>query len=323
MDKNVIASSLLNNDLVRAFSELVADRWDNWDLSPFLAYLVDTCAFEALPYLAEQFDVDGLRGFAMAIDQQQQRDIIKRSIALHKYIGTPWAIREACRTVGFPTIIIEEGVTSVPGGATSPEDWARFRVMVEADSRRRITASETHKIRLFVEFYKNERSHLVELGFLQTLADTLKPVSRDELSVTTLEVFPNPIILNKSGSAITVNVIASVPWFIEKHTYKWEDGSDDNITINYTGEAGNSLIEITSDLNNVGSRSITIEIKSNSGFVLGLLTIKQVVNWNAYSSAYSKAYNVDYLDDTMCILSSEADEHILTQNDYFINLNHD
>lgn len=107
-DKNVIASAISDNELARAFSELVADRWDNWDLSEFLPYLVDTVAPSVLPYLADQFDIDGLQGFGMAETEQQQRDIIKKSIALHKFIGTPWAIREACRTVGFPIVILEE-----------------------------------------------------------------------------------------------------------------------------------------------------------------------------------------------------------------------
>lgn len=134
-DKNVIASAISDNELARAFSEMVADRWDNWDLSEFLPYLVDTVAPSALPYLADQFDIDGLQGFGMAETEQQQRDIIKKSIALHKFIGTPWAIREACRTVGFPIVILEE----------------------------------SRKIHLFVEFYKNERSHLVEVGYYQRI----------------------------------------------------------------------------------------------------------------------------------------------------------
>jgi phage tail P2-like protein len=172
-EKHVIASSISDNELARAFSELVAERWDNFDVSPFMAYLVDTCAANALPYLAEQFDIDGLQGLAMAGTEKQQRDLIKRSIALHKFIGTPWAIREACRTIGFPVIILEEGVTAIPGGPVSSEDWARFRVLIEADMSRHITAELSRKLRLFIEIYKNERSHLVELGYYQTIQDEL------------------------------------------------------------------------------------------------------------------------------------------------------
>ncbi len=183
-NKNVIASAISDNELARAFSELVADRWDNWDLSEFLPYLVDTVAPSALPYLADQFDIDGLQGFGMAETEQQQRDIIKKSIALHKFIGTPWAIREACRTVGFPIVILEEGVTAQPGGPESPEDWARFRVFVKADDSRLLTVEESRKIRLFVEFYKNERSHLVEVGFYQKMdAETIFFNMNDSLDI--------------------------------------------------------------------------------------------------------------------------------------------
>lgn len=183
-NKNVIASAISDNELARAFSELVADRWDNWDLSEFLPYLVDTVAPSALPYLADQFDIDGLQGFGMAETEQQQRDIIKKSIALHKFIGTPWAIREACRTVGFPIVILEEGVTAQPGGPESAEDWARFRVFVKADDSRLLTVEESRKIRLFVEFYKNERSHLVEVGFYQKMdAETIFFNMNDSLDI--------------------------------------------------------------------------------------------------------------------------------------------
>ncbi|WP_300730372.1 phage tail protein [uncultured Rikenella sp.] len=293
-NKHVIASGVSDNELARAFSELVADRWDNWDLAPFMAYLVDICTPEALPYLAEQFNVDGLQGFAMAENEQQQRDIIKRSIALHKYLGTPWAIREACRTVGFPVIVLEEGVTAIPDGPTSPDDWARFRVLVEADQGRHITKDDARKLRLFVEFYKNERSHLVALGFFQRLADeAFRPAvdARDDLELMTLAVRPNPVTLNKSGTVERVRITASVPWTIEQTRYEWPDGTGDAVTLEFTGHAGTTELLVTSDPNITAKREMTIEIKAATGRLLGTLRIRQLLNWNAYSSAYGYAYN--------------------------------
>jgi P2-related tail formation protein len=163
----VIASGIADNELAKAFSRLVSERWDNFDLTPFMVYLVDSCTASALPYLAEQFDVAGLQGFEIAENEEQQRELIKRSIALHKFIGTPWAIREACRIAGFPVIILEEGVAE----GTPDIDWAKFRVYIQPDDGRAIVAEETRKLRLFVEFYKIERSHLLELGFWQAFAD--------------------------------------------------------------------------------------------------------------------------------------------------------
>ena len=308
-NKHVIASSLTDNELAKAFSELVAERWDNWDLSPFLAYLVDICAPAALPYLAEQFDVAGLQGFEVAANEQQQRDLIKRSIALHKYIGTPWAIREACRTVGFPVILLEEGVPSVPENPII--DWARFRVLVEADVTRHITEEEARKLRLFVEFYKNVRSHLVTLGFYQSFSDKLfrdEITARETLDVCRLVIIPNPVILSRGGTMKKANVIADVTWTIDQTIYDWDDGTGDKITLEFTGVAGNSEIKVCSAMYNPRGgaysaaystaygmpkhRKKIIEIKTTGGQLYGRLTVLQHSKWfNAYSRAYSSAYN--------------------------------
>lgn len=334
----IIASGLSDCELANAFSELVAERWDNWDLSPFLPYLVDTCAAPALPYLADQFDVEGLRGFGMAKGEEQQRDIIKKSIALHKYIGTPWAIREACRTVGFPVIILEEGVTATPGGPESPEDWARFRVLVEADIDRHITVEESQKMRLFVEFYKNERSHLVELGFYQPLADQLA-TPREELDIIFLSLTPNPAMLTANGSAQTVAVNSNVAWLFERTTYDWPDGSGDKLALKFTGKAGNSEITITSDyyikknpsvrayspaysdaysVPENDERSIEIPIFAVTGKQLGILTVRQRPGFNnAYSRAYSNAYNIypqgAFINVTPSVIWLPADPDISEQ----------
>ena len=299
MDKtHVIASSLNDNELARAFSELVAARWDDWDLSPFMVYLVDVCAPAALPYLAEQFDIDGVRGIAMAGDEVQQRDLIKQSIALQKYMGTPWAIREACKAIGFPVIILQEGVTA-PGEEPKPEDWAQFRILVEADMAREITMEEARKLRLFVESYKNERSHLIELGFYQSLKETLfRPAEaeRDDLyiEVFTLDLSPNPAIINPRGDEVSVEIKINTPFTMPVLVY-WGDETNDKVNVTYTGEAGISRISIVSDRNTTGKdREVTANIESPSGVVLGVLTIRQLHKWrNAYSRDYNRAYNTN------------------------------
>ncbi|MDR1120893.1 MAG: phage tail protein [Dysgonamonadaceae bacterium] len=183
-ERHVIASSLADNEWTKAFSELVAERWDNFDMAPFMVYLVDSCDASVLPYLADQFDVAGLQGFEIAANEEQQRALIKRSIALHKFIGTPWAIREACRTVGFPVIILDEGVSI---GEAFDYDWAQFRVMVEADVDRAVPKAISMKLHLFIGFYKNERSHLVDFGFYQSMKDeyvfTAPVEERDPLNI--------------------------------------------------------------------------------------------------------------------------------------------
>ncbi|GHT01561.1 hypothetical protein AGMMS49525_02630 [Bacteroidia bacterium] len=200
-NKHVIASAIADNELAKAFSELVAERWDNFDVSPFMAYLVDTCEVSALPYLAEQFDCDGLQGFEMVENEAQRRDLIKKSIALHKFIGTPWAVREACRTVGFPIIVLQEGIA----GNDPANDWAKFRVLVEADVEKHITAEHSRRLRLFVEFYKNERSHLIEFGFYQMWSDALEEfMLKDKLALSLNFALDDDLNINRCDALKTV-----------------------------------------------------------------------------------------------------------------------
>ena len=157
----VLANTIEGMDIAQAAHDIVASRWDDWDLTPYLAYLVDTCDASVLPYLADQFNVDGLRGFALAETEAEQRELIKQSIAIHKFIGTPWALREACRMIGFPVIILEEGVDT----GDPDTDWARFRCYVDPADARKITGNMVSQFRHFVSMYKPERCHLVALGF--------------------------------------------------------------------------------------------------------------------------------------------------------------
>ena len=162
MDKRVLANSLDSFELAKAAHDVVAGRWDNWDLTGFLAYLVDTCTPEALPYLAEQFNCDGLRGFAVANTEDEQRELIKKSVRLHKYMGTPWAIREACSTVGLPDIILTEGIASIPPDPDT--DWARFSLLVQTPDTLTVDTSVFAQLRGFINHYKPERCHLVNFG---------------------------------------------------------------------------------------------------------------------------------------------------------------
>jgi len=166
----VIASGAADNELLRALYDLVNHRWGNWNLTPYIAYLVDTVDASALPYLKEQFNVEMLSGL-VGDDRSEEtlRELIKNSIRLHKFMGTPFAIREACRAVGFPIIILQEGVASSPPDPAT--DWARFRVYVSTDNNRHVTDDMMRRIREFIGLYKPERSHLDHLGFFQELID--------------------------------------------------------------------------------------------------------------------------------------------------------
>lgn len=181
----VLANSINSVEIAQVAHDIVAERWDNWDLTEFLVYLVDTVNASALPYLADQFNVEGLRGFSIANTEQEQRELIKQSIRLHKFMGTPWAIRKSCETVGFPVVILDEGLSSLPPDHNT--DWARFRVLVEAPDRP-IPASVFTQIRELINIYKPERSHLEELGLYLPFEDTERLFRPDTEERENLEI---------------------------------------------------------------------------------------------------------------------------------------
>lgn len=169
---NILATGISFAPHLVAFDETAKQRLEGIDLTPLLMYVIDTTHVDALPYLAEQFDVLGLEGWALAVTEADKRALIKRAIELHRYKGTPWAIRKAVRSVGFGECEIIEGVgldyngQYQYSGAVEYEggNWATFRVIIEIPNTRPVTTDEFGRLRSIVLAYRNIRSHLVDIS---------------------------------------------------------------------------------------------------------------------------------------------------------------
>ncbi|WP_322080226.1 phage tail protein I [Burkholderia cenocepacia] len=96
----------------KVLAQLV-ERLDNVDLSPLLVYLIDGVAPSALPFLADQFSVMGEDGWNLAESDDAKRALIKGAIELHRYKGTPWAVREVIRRLGLGEVELVEGISRV------------------------------------------------------------------------------------------------------------------------------------------------------------------------------------------------------------------
>lgn len=167
----------IRDERFRALLALL-DRWDRIDLLPLLVNRVDSVPSALLYPLAWQFGVTGLAGWELAVTDDQRRELIRRAVELHRRRGTPWAIREAFRAVGFPEIVIDELYGRArrnaivrrsgqffrgPGGA-----WAGFALrMSPAADRRAITRDVRDLLRAIAEVWKPARSRLVELRFTE------------------------------------------------------------------------------------------------------------------------------------------------------------
>src|SRR4051812_15587841 len=80
------------DDRSRAFLELI-ERVASLDLTQILTTRIDSVTAGALIQLAWQYHVSGLEGFELAPDEAAQRELLRHAIELHRYKGTPWAIK--------------------------------------------------------------------------------------------------------------------------------------------------------------------------------------------------------------------------------------
>jgi phage tail P2-like protein len=158
----VLADSVAHLPHLQAFDLLVKKRFSDLELDKLLVYIIDSVDPSAIPYLAQQFDVLGYKGFRLAKTESDQREIIKKSIELHRYKGTLWAVREALTAIGFGAAVISENVT---GPFT-------FRVSIDLGSQS-LDVSQISDLAKMIEEYKNERSTLADISYSISFEDGL------------------------------------------------------------------------------------------------------------------------------------------------------
>lgn len=83
-------------------------RIEQLPLDGLLTYLVETVPAAYLPELARQFHIGPMEGWQFVSGDQERRRLIREAIALHRKKGTPWAIKEALKQVGFEVEIIDQ-----------------------------------------------------------------------------------------------------------------------------------------------------------------------------------------------------------------------
>lgn len=155
---------------------------------PLLYARLDELPESIIDHLAWQLHVDF---WEPDLQIERKRDLVRQSIAWHKYKGTVWAVRQALIWAGFADAqikehqhLIQEWITA--GGelldgtgtlngtgdlgvpATEFEfmtsHWAEFGIRANAADIELVTGEQT-RIRRMVEVAKPARSHLVSLEF--------------------------------------------------------------------------------------------------------------------------------------------------------------
>lgn len=174
---SAIASVLGNFDAV------ISEHFDHIDLSTMMVYLVDCVSSDALPWLAEQFDVEGYKGYDRCTTDKQRRELIKKSISLHYCIGTISAVQKACDIIGFTPKSIEENVPLTENGENV---WCAFRIRLSPEDLSSFSSDTISLLKQYISYYKNARSILTEVFFDVDFDDSIfltEEGLRDALSI--------------------------------------------------------------------------------------------------------------------------------------------
>lgn len=169
---------MINTDLFDIFKKTANETFADIDLSPALINMVDIVNSNALPILAAQFDVLGYKGWNMALTELQQRELIKTALHIKKHLGTPYAIKRALQAVGFDKVTIQEGVITGDSYAYDGTylhdgvilygggNWASFSVTIRVPDATLVSDETKAEIIELILYYKNARSLLVEVIYL-------------------------------------------------------------------------------------------------------------------------------------------------------------
>jgi hypothetical protein len=170
-----LASVLQAIPHLKAFETMAEQRFASIDLSVLAMYYITLVPAAALPYLAMQLDVLGWKGWLFAATEDQKRDLLRKAIELHRKKGTPWAIREALKSVGFlgadiipQAGVVHDGSIDYDGAETYAGGfWANFLVRVHVPEFYTPTAEDIETAEKIISEYKNERSFLTAIEWIE------------------------------------------------------------------------------------------------------------------------------------------------------------
>ena len=203
------------NDLRSQSLLTLIERLGALDLVPLLVYRIDSVPESALPFLAWQFDVlspfwqlvepipsgvDALTNIDLIVDVDNlieadgvvpellthlsQRELLKIAIPLHRFRGTPFAVKRALSSLGWTDIDLMEGQDSW-GGHTYPasQGWAVFRVGINLKEDQAVLGAAVIVATASINFFKPARALLDSIWFLLPITVDLMPLPQDRVTV--------------------------------------------------------------------------------------------------------------------------------------------
>lgn len=181
-----LASALLNSPHIVAIVETFRETLADIEPSHIMPYMVDLCDEAVLPYLAEQFDVLGNKGWNLATTTDSKRQLIKNAIYLHSIKGTVYSMELAFASLGYKVITIIEGRLNATYNGTyvfdgtilygSASNWAVFSIIVDIGLNG-ISFPKILAMKDMINIYKPARCTLEILGTTQSLNEQINQVN--------------------------------------------------------------------------------------------------------------------------------------------------
>lgn len=162
-----------STERISAIPVPIADAWN-----------ADSCPESLLPWLAWSLCITDDYGWSLCLNVEQKRALIKQSMLLHRKKGTPWAVQEALKAVGFADArvvdslpVIRYNGTSSYGGAddySSGARWAMFNIVIDLGESRPFSADERARVVRTVNAWKRLSTKLYAVSVQVNVSDTVK-----------------------------------------------------------------------------------------------------------------------------------------------------
>lgn len=169
----IYADVIAKEPMFKALADL-GIALDDLPIDKLLIRLIDLVDSEHLPILADSMSVADADGYWLAESDEAQRNLIKGAYDLHRYKGTPWAVKEIVKRLGFgnATLIegfgdkIHDGKIARRDGAYvygHPDRWAYYRIIIDEP----ITIEQANLLRKTLTAFAPARCVLSALDFTQ------------------------------------------------------------------------------------------------------------------------------------------------------------
>lgn len=163
------ADIIIQDPKYTALADL-SKRCKTLPISQIMTTIVDLLGDEFMPLLAEKWSVTGYDGEFLADSDGSKRALIQVAVELHRQKGTPWAIRQVLRKLGFGEIEIDEGLKareyehSIVSGIQAEDRWAYYAVRLATP----ITNEQAAMIRKTLHNFAPARCTLAVLDYKAT-----------------------------------------------------------------------------------------------------------------------------------------------------------